>query len=330
MDQAFVRIENLVKHFVRRGSRDVVHAVNDVSLSIPRGGTMGLVGESGSGKSTVGRLLLRLIEPTGGRVYVGDTDVFSLVGRHLRAFRRDAQIVFQDPLGSLTPRMRVGNLIEEALSLHTTLDRRQRKLRAMELMTQVDLDPTLYYRYPRQLSGGQQQRVCITRAIVSNPQFVVLDEPTSALDLAVRAEILELLARLQREYNITYLLISHDLRTVQFHSDQVAVMYLGKIVEIGPTARIFASPTHPYTRALLSSIPTRDPAQRGSIRTLKGEVPSPVNLPPGCHFYDRCSHALPECLEAFPPPLEVADGHFAACYRANEDLSTLEEATSTS
>ena len=327
-DQAFIRVDDLTKEFGSRGSHNLIKAVNDVSFTIPRGSTLALVGESGSGKSTVARCLLRLIEPTSGRINVGGTDLLSLKGQEMRSLRRDIQMVFQDPLGSLTPRMRVGNLIEEPLLLHTTLDRSQRRLRAMELMDQMELDPTHYYRYPRQLSGGQQQRVSIARAIASNPRLVVLDEPTSALDLAIRGEILDLLARLQRELNLTYLLISHDLRTVQYHSDQVAVMYLGKIVEIGPPETIFLSPAHPYTRGLLSSVPAIDPATRGLIRTLSGEIPSPVNLPPGCHFHDRCQFALPECLEAFPP-LDAIGGegdHRAACYRAREDLNALEEA----
>ena len=325
-DQAFIRVENLSKEFGSRGSDNLIKAVNDVSFAIPRGSTLAIVGESGSGKSTVARCLLRLIEPTSGRVNVGGTDVLSLNGRDMRSLRRDIQMVFQDPLGSLTPRMRVGNLIEEPLLLHTSLNRPQRKLRALELMEQMELDPTLYYRYPRQLSGGQQQRVNIARAIASNPRFVVLDEPTSALDLAIRGEILDLLARLQRELNLTYLLISHDLRTVQYHSDQVAVMYLGKIVEIGPPEEIFLSQTHPYTRGLLSSLPTVDPASRGLMRTLTGEIPSPVNLPPGCHFYNRCPFAQHTCQEAYPPLEQVAEGRWAACYRAKEDLNALEEA----
>ncbi len=325
MSREFVRVENLKKRFVSRRSEAAVNAVNDVSFTIAEGSTLGLVGESGSGKSTVGRCLLRLTEPTAGNVHVGDTDVISLQRKELRAFRRHVQMVFQDPLGSLTPRMMVGDLIEEPLIVHTTLDRKQRRLRVLELMAQVELGSTLYFRYPRQLSGGQQQRVALARTIATNPRFIVLDEPTSAMDMAVRSEILDLLARLQRERSITYLLISHDLRAVEFHSTQLAVMYLGKIVESGPTQGIFASPTHPYTRALLRSVPTPDPAKRGLIETLEGEIPSPVALPQGCYFSNRCPIAISNCLEAFPPFLEVRPGHLVACYRANEDVDALEK-----
>ena len=339
-------VENLVKHYpIRRGviPRTVGHvrAVDGVSFSIPRGKTLGLVGESGCGKTTTGRTILRLIEPTSGRVTFDGRDVFSLDERELRELRRDMQIIFQDPYGSLNPRMTVGAMLEEPILVHgimqTTEDngstdetsrallinqgftpaRRRARHRVAELLNLVGLNPEHASRYPHEFSGGQRQRIGIARALSLKPKMIVCDEAVSALDVSIQAQILNLLRDLQQRFDLTYLFIAHDLAVVKHISDQVAVMYLGEIVEEADTETIFASPLHPYTQALLASIPVPVPATRSERFRLGGDVPTPINPPDGCRFSARCPIAIEECKQAKPPLIEITPGHRVACIRTD-------------
>lgn len=316
-DETFVHIRNLCKDFpIRAGmfSHVRLRAVDDISFDIPKGASMGLVGESGCGKTTAGRCLLRLIEPTSGEIWMGEQNLTKLKRDQVAKIRGRMQMVFQDPGGSLTPRMTIGAILREPLDLHTNLNAHEKDLRVRQLLAQVGLQPDHLTRYPHQFSGGQQQRIGVARAIATHPDFIVLDEPTSALDVSVRGQILRLLTQLQEEMGLTYLFISHDLSVIKHTCSQVAVMYLGRIVEIGSTEDIFGSPTHPYTQALLSAVPIPDPTQRGKERLkLPGEVPSPIDLPPGCRLYSRCPYRRDACLEPGPPLLHVADSHRAAC-----------------
>src|SRR4051794_35716489 len=296
---ASVEIRDLVKHFPAGRDR-VVHAVNGVTLRIPAGTTLGLVGESGSGKSTVGRCALKLLKPTSGQVLFDGRDVTDLNGGQTRAWRANAQMVFQDPFDALSPRMNVQAILEEPLKLHTRLGKAERRSRAIELLEQVRLDASYLNRLPRKLSGGEAQRIAIARAIATNPGFIVLDEPTSSLDLSVRRSILNLLATLRRELGLTYLLISHDLHTVSAYADQVAVMYLGMVVEQGPSRRVFEDPQPPYTQALLSATLPADPTVHPDRVVLTGEIPSPIDLPHGCLFASRCPLARSDCLIGRP------------------------------
>jgi oligopeptide/dipeptide ABC transporter ATP-binding protein len=313
-----LELEGLVKEFPlgRRGG--VVHAVNGVSLSIAPGETLGVVGESGSGKSTLGRMALRLLEPTQGRIRFEGQDITRLGGGALRAWRARAQVVFQDPRDALSPRMDVRTLIEEPLRLHTDLDATARLERVVQLLRSVRLDEGYLTRSPRRLSGGEAQRVAIARALATDPTFLVLDEPTSSLDLHVRRSILTLLDTLQQERGLTYLLISHDLHMVAAHADQVAVMYLGRIVETGPAREVFEHPEHPYTQALLSATLSADPTVRPSRILLDGEIPSPIDLPRGCLFASRCPIALDACREGPPVDRFVEPDHRAACIRIDD------------
>jgi oligopeptide/dipeptide ABC transporter ATP-binding protein len=313
-----VKVEHLVKHFPIRGTAGVVQAVNDVSFEIPEGTTLGVVGESGSGKSTLGRCLLRLIEPTSGRVTIDGRDMTGLDPRALRAARAKIQIIFQDPYESVNPRMRVRRILEEPMILHTSMTERERTRRALELMELVNLEPLHLNRFPHELSGGQLQRIGIARAIALNPSFIVLDEPTSSLDLTVRAGVLSLLRNLQQELGLTYMLISHDLSTVSAYCDEMAVMYLGSIVEQGRASEVFGSPQHPYTQALLSAQLPADPSVTVSRVMLGGEIPSPVNLPAGCLFATRCPLAIDECRAARPEPRVIDGTHRAACIRIDD------------
>jgi oligopeptide/dipeptide ABC transporter ATP-binding protein len=313
-----VSIDRLEKHFPLPGSMPwaapvLVRAVDGVSLDIGEGETLGLVGESGCGKSTLARCVLRLVEPTGGRVRFADVDLTSLGAEALRRRRRDVQMVFQDPTASLNPRWSVGATVEEPLVLHAHLGRRRRRERVAEVLAEVGLGAELADRYPHQLSGGQRQRVNIARAVATHPRFVILDEPTSALDVSLRARIILLLAELKRRLGMTYLFISHDLSTVRYLSDRVAVMYLGAVVEVGPSAELFAHPAHPYTRALLSAIPIPDPDVKVERLVLAGEIPSPINIPAGCRLRGRCPLAQPVCAEPVPVR-EVSPGHAVACH----------------
>jgi len=314
-----VEVKDLRKEFVSGGSwlggnRAVVRAVDGVSMRISVGETVGLVGESGCGKSTLGRLMLRLIEPTSGDVRFDGRSLLGLGRRELRAVRRSMQIVFQDPYGSLNPRMRVSHIVGEGLAIHRIGTRAERRERVAALLDLVGLSPEAADRYPHEFSGGQRQRVGIARALAVEPRFVVADEAVSALDVSVQAQILNLLQDLKRRLGLTMLFISHDLRVVEHLSDRVAIMYLGGVVEIGPRDRIFADPRHPYTSALLSSVPVPDPRRRSEHRSLAGEVPSPVAPPPGCPFHPRCPVAVSACRTEKPALVEGAGERAVACH----------------
>jgi oligopeptide/dipeptide ABC transporter ATP-binding protein len=310
-----VRLDDLTRTF-GRSSGPIVHAVNGVSLAVHSGETFALIGESGSGKSTVGRLALRLLEPDSGVVYFDDVDLAKLDRRALRRMRARMTIVFQEPYESLNPRQTIGKTIAEPLLIHAPgLTPLERQKRVLDTLDHVALNASLADRYPHELSGGQQQRVGIARAIVTRPQFIVLDEPTSSLDLSVRAQILELLADLQDEYNLAYLFITHDIHTVEYVSDRIAVIYLGQIVETGRTDAVFGDPRHPYTQALLSSTLSADPEVRKERFVLGGEIPSATNLPLGCFLYGRCPIGTPECASAPVPLHAYAMDHQVACIK---------------
>lgn len=313
-----IEIQDLVKLYPGRSRHEVVRAVNHVSLVIERGATVGLVGESGSGKSTLGRCLVRLIEPTSGAILYDGANLAEVNGRALRERRRSMQIVFQDPYDAFNPRVRIARVLEEPLRLHTNLTRAERLARVEEALAMVALEPALASRYPRELSGGQLQRVGIARALITQPEFVVLDEPTSSLDLSVRGEVLGLLRRLKDELDLTYLLISHDLATVAQHCDRVAVMYLGTIVESGRAEVVFRNPQHPYTQALLAATLPADPRRRSTPLLLSGEQPSPIDLPAGCVFAARCPLVMHECRVAAPAFREPSPGHRASCIRIDD------------
>jgi oligopeptide/dipeptide ABC transporter ATP-binding protein len=318
-----VDVRDLVKHYSGERSwfglgrpRPPVRAVDGVSFTIAPGRTLGLVGESGSGKTTVGRTMLRLQEPTSGQVLFDGNDVFALDSSRLRALRRRMQIVFQDPYSSLNPRMTVEETLREPLEIHGL------RGEVAALLEEVGLDPVFAKRYPHELSGGQRQRVGIARALSVEPQFVVCDEPVSALDVSVQAQVLNLLADLQARRRLTYLFIAHDLAVVRHIADDVAVMYLGKIVEHAPATEIYTLPRHPYTRALLSAVPEPDPRATKQRIVLTGDIPSPAKPPPGCPFHPRCPHPLKsERCRTDPPPLrEITPGHLAACHYAEKPM----------
>ena len=313
-----LQVRELVKQFPLRGEKGAVHAVNGVSFDLEKGETLGLFGESGSGKSTIARCVARLLEPTGGAIFLDGKDITTARGKTLRNLRRRFQIVFQDPGRSLNPRMRVGELIEEPLLLQTSLARPERKDMVLSLLEQVRLDPRIVTAFPTHLSGGQQQRVAIARAIATKPDLIVLDEPISSLDMSVRWEILNLLRTLQEQFKLAYLFTSHDLRTVKLFCHRVAVLYLGKFVETGTAAQIFNSPRHPYTQALLAAIPIPDPVQKLPPSQLHGEIPSPVTLPTGCFFHDRCPFVMPKCSVKFPDMITLELGRQAACYKVED------------
>ena len=300
-------------HVRRSGASKTLTAVEHIELELYAGETVALVGESGSGKSTVARCIARLVDPTSGEVVIGAQSLTSVHGRALSRVYRDLQMVFQDTSGSLNPRMTVRQTIEEPLKLHFKLGREERAERVLQLLQDVDLSPELLDRYPRQLSGGQRQRVGIARAFAVDPKVVLLDEPTASLDVSVRGQVLELLRRIQKERNVAYLLISHDLSLVRKVADRVLVMYLGGVVEEGPTAEVFAQPTHPYTRALLSSAPVVEYGRVKNRLLLKGEIPSPIDLPTGCRLASRCPLVQESCRTSIPPLLELTPTHLVAC-----------------
>jgi oligopeptide transport system ATP-binding protein len=290
-----------------------VKAVDGVNLTINEGETLGLVGESGCGKSTLGRTILRLIEPTSGEVIFHDKNLLALSARELREMRREMQIIFQDPYASLNPRMRVGDIVGEGLEIHKLAKGKAKRDRIMELLHQVGLREDHYPRYPHEFSGGQRQRIGIARALAVNPKFIVCDEPVSSLDVSIQAQIINLLQELQEKMHLTYLFISHDLRVVEHISHRVAIMYLGKVVEIAAGETIYRDAKHPYTRALLSAVPMPETSRKKERIVLEGDVPSPVNPPSGCTFHPRCAYRQPLCSE-MEPPLDFSDGHGVSCH----------------
>jgi oligopeptide/dipeptide ABC transporter ATP-binding protein len=310
-----VRVRNLVKHFAVDNSVDVVRAVDDVSFDIFAGETLGLVGESGCGKSTVGRTILRLIEPTSGGIWFEGRDITSIGKNDLRAVRREMQIIFQDPYASLNPRLNILSIISEPLKIHGIGNKTEQKERVGELLGKVGLDPNYMFRYPHEFSGGQRQRLGIARALALNPKLIIADEPVSALDVSVQAQVVNLLQDLQAEFGLTYLFISHGLAVVEHISQRVAVMYLGKIVEITDSKNLYENPLHPYTKALLSAIPVPDPRRKRERIVLQGDVPTPINPPSGCRFRTRCPFAIEECARVVPELREIEPNHFAACIR---------------
>jgi peptide/nickel transport system ATP-binding protein len=318
-----IRAERLVKNFPVKGTfiesiaekRRFVHAVDDVSFEIAEGEVLGLAGESGSGKSTTGRLLIRLIEPTSGKVEYRGRDITEYPKRELEDLHEKMQIVFQDPVGSLSPRMSVGQAIGHPLAIPSMGDRAWRKAAVLEIMEKVGLSPApyLYQKFPHQLSGGQSQRVVLARALVTKPDFVVADEPIAMADVSVRALILQLMRQLKDEMGLTYLFITHDLATAKYLCDRVAIMYLGRIVELGTRDELFAHPHHPYTKALLAAVPIPDPRARKPKDLPAGEIPSAIAPPSGCHFNPRCPYAKPECSVGRPPLKDLGAGHLSAC-----------------
>ncbi|HZW99501.1 MAG TPA: dipeptide ABC transporter ATP-binding protein [Trueperaceae bacterium] len=313
-----LEVRNLRKYFPIRGgifSRVVanVKAVEDVSFDVRRGEVVGLVGESGSGKTTVGRSILRLIEPTSGEVRFDGQDITQISKSQMREYRKKMQIIFQDPFASLNPRMSVGDIIGEAMTIHNLARGREREQRVASLLERVGLSPNHMRRYPHEFSGGQRQRIGIARALAVDPEFIVADEPVSALDVSIQAQVVNLLLDLKEELGLTLLFIAHDLGVVEYISDHVVVMYLGRIMEIAPSKELYANPIHPYTEALLSAVPIPDPTVRRERIILQGDIPSPINPPSGCVFRTRCPIATKECAEVVPPLEEVAPGHFKAC-----------------
>ncbi len=318
MSRNLIEIRNLKKYF-NIGKGQSLKAVNDISLDIKQGETLGVVGESGCGKSTAGRTILRLYEPTEGSVNFNGTNIYSLSGSKMKALRREMQMIFQDPYASLNPRMTISDIIGEALDVHKLVhSKAERKRRIEDLLDLVGLNPDHVTRYPHEFSGGQRQRIGIARALAVDPKFIICDEPISALDVSIQAQVVNLLQELQSKMGLTYLFIAHDLSMVKHISDRVAVMYLGKVVEIAESGELYANPSHPYTKALLSAIPIPDPeveAARERI-VLKGDLPSPVNPPSGCHFRTRCPLASEKCAAVEPPLVETRPGHWTACHYA--------------
>jgi oligopeptide/dipeptide ABC transporter ATP-binding protein len=315
-----IQVNNLVKYFPVRGGmlqRIVawVQAVDDISFAIREGETVGLVGESGCGKTTVGRTMLRLIEPTRGSVLFDGVDVFSLRGKELKSMRRNMQIIFQDPYASLDPRVPIGESVIEGLKIHNIGTARERRDIGAEMLKKVGLEDYHSRRYPHEFSGGQRQRIGIARALALRPKFIIADEPVSALDVSIQSQVLNILKDLQREFTLTYLFIAHNLSVVEHISDRVAVMYLGKMVEFTRREELFRNPLHPYTQALMSAIPIADPTIRRDRIILTGDVPSPVNPPKGCRFHPRCPVALDHCAIEEPTFSEVSPDHWVACWR---------------
>jgi oligopeptide transport system ATP-binding protein len=331
-----LQAQHVVKYFpIKRGiliQREIarVHAVDDVSLEIRRGETIGLVGESGCGKSTLGRCFVRLFPLTGGKLIFDGRDISALSRRDMRPLRRELQIVFQDPYASLNPRKRVGQIVGAPLEIHGIGDRGARKRQVQELLEKVGLSPEHYNRYPHEFSGGQRQRIGVARALALAPKLVIADEPVSALDVSIQAQVVNLLSDLQEEFDLTYVFIAHDLGVVRHVSDRIAVMYLGKIVEVSPAEELYERPIMPYTEALLSAVPIPDPRESAAREriVLEGDVPSPIDPPSGCRFHPRCRYATDVCQQIEPPLTDYGNGHLAACHHPlNVDKETLARAT---
>ena len=321
MSERLIQAANLARHYdVRRGlfaAPVTVKAVADASFEVTAGRTLAIVGESGCGKSTLARLLTMIEPPSSGRLTIGGTDVSNGNPETVRKLRQFVQIVFQNPYGSLNPRQKIGAALEEPLAITTDLPSEQRRVKANEMLAKVGLRPEHYHRYPHMFSGGQRQRIAIARALMLSPRVLVLDEPVSALDVSIRAQVLNLLADLKAEFGLTYVIISHDLSVVRHVADDLMIMYLGRVVEYGPSANVFAKPRHPYTQALLSATPVADPkAKRNRIR-LEGELPSPINPPPGCPFHPRCRHVFDRCRAEAPVP-QLQSGVTVACHAVAE------------
>jgi oligopeptide/dipeptide ABC transporter ATP-binding protein len=326
-----IEVQHVKKYFpIRKGvlQREVarVHAVDDVSFVVREGETLGLVGESGCGKSTLGRTIVRLLEPTEGQILFRERHIEKLGTRSLRPLRREMQMVFQDPYASLNPRKRVGSIIGDPLKIHSIGDKSSRKKQVEELLDTVGLSPEHYNRFPHEFSGGQRQRIGIARALALRPKLIVADEPVSALDVSIQSQMLNLLEDLQNEFQLTYIFIAHDLGVVRHVSDRIAVMYLGKLVELSPAEELYQRPIMPYTEALLSAVPIPDPdlARKRERIVLEGDVPSPINPPSGCRFHPRCRYATAICKEVEPPLADYGNGHLAACHHPlNVDAATL-------
>jgi oligopeptide/dipeptide ABC transporter ATP-binding protein len=319
MSDNLVVLNNLKKYFFIKegffsGKETVVKAVDGVNLNIKRGEILGLVGESGCGKSTMGRVILKLEEPTGGEIYFDGEDITASNGERMRKLRREMQIIFQDPYSSLNPRKTVGKIIEEPFIIHKIGNRKERKERVKYLLDVVGLRPEYIDRYPHEFSGGQRQRIGIARALSLNPKLIIADEPVSALDVSIQAQVINLLQKLQEDFNLTYLFIAHDLSVVEYVSDRVAVMYLGRIVELSDSRELYKNPQHPYTEALLSAVPVPDPTLKKKRIILEGDPPSPITPPSGCHFHTRCRYRIEICKEEYPVFKEVTTGHFVACH----------------
>jgi oligopeptide/dipeptide ABC transporter ATP-binding protein len=318
-DETLLEVENLKKEFpLEQGflskSKGTVQAVNGISFSINRGETLGLVGESGCGKTTVGRCIMRLLEPSSGSVRFEGQEITSLSRSELKKIRRHLQIIFQDPFGSLTPRMRVHSLLKEPLDVYGLNGEKSHRTEVADMLERVGLRPEQMNRYPHEFSGGQRQRIAIARALMLHPKLIVADEPVSALDVSIQAQIINLMVRLQKEFNLSYLLISHDLSVVKYMSDRIAVMYLGRIVEMADRETLYSKPFHPYTKALLSAIPVTRPDHKRNKIYLGGEVPSPINPPAGCSFHPRCSYRIAKCDQTEPAVKKIGQGHFVACH----------------
>ncbi len=319
MSETLLEVRNLRKYFPIKGGvfsrvTDYVRAVDGVSFSIGRGETFGLVGESGCGKTTTGRAVLRLIEPDEGEITFDGTDLRALGSRELRRYRRDMQIIFQDPYASLNPRMPVGSIIGEPFAIHSTATPKEREEKVVELLETVGLDPGVRSRYPHEFSGGQRQRIGIARALAMKPKLIVADEPVSALDVSIQAQIINLLADLQKRFGLTYLFISHGIPVIEHISNRIGVMYLGKLVEVGTSVQVCTDPKHPYTQALLSAVPIPEPGRKRERIVLRGDVPTPINPPSGCRFHTRCPIVVDRCRTEEPPLKKLSDGRLGACH----------------